>query len=61
MSEFVELLGNGFFPIIVCGILFWYVYTTQTKTNELIKDLKNSIEKLNETIINHLIPNDDGK
>ena len=36
INEIIALLGNGFFPIVACGFMFWH---TQ-KLTEIITDLK---------------------
>lgn len=40
----VTILGNGFFPIIVCGFLFWYVWNKDKQHKDEIAELRKSIE-----------------
>lgn len=46
LNEITAIIGNGFFPVIMCGLLFWYM----TKQNEYHKQetdsLKDAINEL---------------
>ena len=44
LNGVVTLLGNGFFPIIVCGFLFWYVWNKDKQHKEEISELRKSID-----------------
>lgn len=44
LQAVVTILGNGFFPIIVCGFLFWYVYNKDKQHKEEISELRKSID-----------------
>lgn len=44
ISGVVQILGNGFFPIAVCGFLFWYVYKKDAQHKEEIGELRKSID-----------------
>lgn len=44
ISGVVQILGNGFFPIAVCGFLFWYVYKKDSQHKEEITELRKSID-----------------
>lgn len=66
-TDIVTLLGNGFFPIVMCGLLFWYM-TQQNSAHKAevdgLKDVLNSVQialtKL-EDAITHLGEGKDGK
>lgn len=66
LNGIVTLLGNGFFPIIVCGFLFWYVWNKDKQHKEEISELRKSIDKLtkcidsNTEMIRRVIDNDKG-
>lgn len=44
LNGVVQMLGNGFFPIVVCGLLFWYVYMKDKAHKEEINELRKSID-----------------
>ena len=44
LSGVVQILGNGFFPIVVCVFLFWYVYKKDAQHKEEIGELRKSID-----------------
>ena len=44
LNEFVSIFGNGFFPVVVCGVLFWYVYTKDKSHREEISELRKTVE-----------------
>ena len=50
----VQILGNGFFPIVVCGLLFWYVYKKDLQHKEEINELRKSIDN-NTLVVQKLI------
>lgn len=47
LNEFATVFGNGFFPIIVCCVMF-YILTKQL--NELKNAITKNTEKLTELI-----------
>lgn len=47
LSDFATVFGNGFFPIIVCCVMF-YILTKQL--NELKNAITKNTEKLTELI-----------
>lgn len=49
LNALATLLGNGFFPIIVCAILFWYVYKKDQQHKQEMDEMRKTIE--NNTII----------
>ena len=54
ISGVVQILGNGFFPIAVCGFLFWYVYKKDGQHKEEIGELRKSIDN-NTRVIQRLV------
>lgn len=44
ISGIVQMLGNGFFPIVVCGLMFWYVYMKDKAHKDEINELRKSID-----------------
>lgn len=50
MNAIATLLGNGFFPIMVCAVLFWYIYKKDQAHKEEINELRKSIDKNTEVI-----------
>ena len=54
LQEFINMFGNGFFPIVACAVMFWQngklrdtlteIAKTLVKMNEDIDDLKKSKE-----------------
>ena len=49
LNAVVQILGQGFFPIMVCGVLFWYVYKKDGQHKEEISELRKSID--NNTLV----------
>lgn len=60
LNALATLLGNGFFPIIVCGIMFWYVYKKDIAHKEEIGELRKSIDN-NTAVIQKLVDKMDGE
>lgn len=60
LQALIQALGNGFFPIVVCAILFWYVYKRDQQHREELKELSKSIEN-NTMVIQKLIDRLDGE
>ena len=49
LQALITALGNGFFPIVVCAILFWYVYKRdQQHKDEIQKRDEQHREELKE-------------
>lgn len=44
LNGIVTILGNGFFPIAVCGFLFWYVWNKDKQHKDEITELRKSID-----------------
>lgn len=70
LQALITVLGNGFFPIVVCAILFWYVYKRDQQHKdeiqkrdeqhrEELKELSKSIEN-NTLVIQKLVDKLDG-
>lgn len=49
INALVQILGNGFFPIIVCGVLFWYVYKKDTQHKQEMDEIRKSVD--NNTVV----------
>lgn len=47
LNEFATVFGNGFFPIIVCAVLF---YIGNKTLKELSKNLSENTKSINELI-----------
>ena len=50
LNGIVTILGNGFFPIAVCGFLFWYVWNKDKQHKEEISELRKSIDKIGKAL-----------
>lgn len=48
LNEFINIMGNGFFPIVCCGFLF-YLLKDLTKA---LNEIKNSLSIMNERMSN---------
>ena len=44
LNSLVTLLGNGFFPIAVCGVLFWYVNKKDQAHQQEMSEMRKSVE-----------------
>ena len=57
LNAITTLLGNGFFPILICGVLLWYIYKKESQTSETIKEMnakhKEEIAELRKSIDNN--------
>ena len=57
LNAITTLLGNGFFPILICGVLLWYIYKKELQTRETIKEMnashKEEIAELRKSIDNN--------
>ena len=52
MDDLMEWIGTLGFPIVMCLLFFYYIYETKKSTDAQIEKLSNSIDKMNESIIN---------
>ena len=59
LNALATLLGNGFFPIIVCSIMFWYIYKKDAQTRDAMKEMnanhKEEITELRKSIDNNTL------
>lgn len=57
LNAITTLLGNGFFPILICGVLLWYIYKKDSQTREAMKEMnanhKEEITELRKSIDNN--------
>lgn len=60
MNAIATLLGNGFFPIMVCAVLFWYIYKKDQAHKEEITELRKSIDN-NTAVMQKMIDKMDGE
>ena len=44
LQGIVNILGNGFFPIVLSGFLFYYIWNKDKQHKEEIDELRKSIE-----------------
>lgn len=49
LSNAISLVG---FPVVMCCALFWYIYTSQSKTQEILMELTQVITELKGVIQN---------
>ena len=54
LNTLVPVLGNGFFPIIVCAILFWYVYKKDTQHKQEMDEIRKSVDN-NTNVLEKLV------
>ena len=45
-QDYVNLLGNGFFPMIMCGFLLWSQHKNKEEMREIIKEYKETINDM---------------
>lgn len=46
LTEFIQMFGNGFFPIVCCGVMFWQ----NTKLQTTLTNISESLALMNERI-----------
>lgn len=51
MNDLVQAFGNGFFPCVMCGALFWYMMKQNEMHQTESKEMKEAITKLEEAIL----------
>ena len=49
LTNAISLVG---FPVVMCAALFWYIYTSQTKKQEILMELTQVISELKGVIQN---------
>lgn len=58
--DITQLIGTLGFPIVMCGILCWYIYKKQGESDDKIDMMTQALNK-NTTVIDKLIDRLDGK
>ena len=46
LQEVVKAISSVGFPIVMCGVLFWYIYKVESKLTEAINNLSQVIIRL---------------
>lgn len=46
LQEVVKAISSVGFPIVMCGVLFWYIYKVESKLTEAINNLSQVIVRL---------------
>ena len=46
LSDFVNIFGNGFFPIVACAVMFWQNSKFQNTMSEICSNLALMNERL---------------
>ena len=46
LSDFVNIFGNGFFPIVACAVMFWQ----NSKLQNTLTEICSSLALMNERI-----------
>ena len=59
LQGLTQILGNGFFPIIISGVLCWYIYRKDQSHKEEIGELRKSIDN-NTQVVQRLLDRMDG-
>lgn len=54
INALAQVLGNGFFPIIVCAVLFWYVYKKDIQHKEEMTEIRKSVDN-NTSVLEKLV------
>ena len=52
MENLVNILGQGCFPIVMCGVLCWYIYSQQKTTSTILNELKVEMASIKDAIEN---------
>lgn len=50
INELVTIFGNGFFPVIMVGVLCYYINSTQKELTNAIDLLKDTMEDIKDEI-----------
>lgn len=50
-NEIVSLFGNGFFPCVMCGLLFWQMIKQNDQHKQETDSMKSAINSLEQAII----------
>ena len=54
--DVANMIGNYGFPIVCCGVMFWYTVKKDTQHKEEIESIRKAIEN-NTLVIQHLADN----
>ena len=54
LNNLTTILGNGFFPIIVCGVLFWYVWKKDAQHKAEMDEIRKSVDN-NTNVLEKLV------
>ena len=46
LNEIVKVISSVGFPIVMCGVLFWYIYKVESKLTDAITELSTVIARL---------------
>lgn len=46
LQEVVKAISSVGFPIVMCGVLFWYIYKVESKLTDAINNLSQVIVRL---------------
>lgn len=50
LDEVVKAISSVGFPIVMCGVLFWYIYKVESKLTEAINSLTIVITEIKTTL-----------
>lgn len=50
VNEMVTIFGNGFFPVVMCIVLCYYINTTQKSLTDAIEQLKDCMSEIKSEI-----------
>lgn len=46
LNEIVKAISSVGFPIVMCGVLLWYIYKVESKLTDAITELSTVIARL---------------
>ena len=46
LNEVVKAISSVGFPIVMCGVLFWYIYKVESKLTDALTELSTVIARL---------------
>lgn len=52
LQEVVKAISSVGFPIVMCGVLFWYIYKVESKLTDAINNLSQVIVRLETSLDN---------
>lgn len=53
LNEVVKAISSVGFPIVMCGVLFWYIYKVESKLTDAINNLSQVIVRLETKLDKH--------